>query len=671
MNRPNDPQSPSQEFEHVIEPQTDTPPPLDQEIEQAKQDRARIDQAPISYDNPNEEKISMGEISQDWALFRLLGQHLWPYKKWMAVALIAMIFVAMLNVVPPYLLQQAIDGPLANGDASTLWPLAALYALTAVGLYVITYIYTYCLQQAGQRALADLRVRLFNHLLNHDYAFLSKTSTGELVARLTNDIDQLNAVLSSSIVVVLVEGVTLIAVLSVMFAINWRLALLVLALLPIVIVSAIYFRIRLRRSSTGERSAMARISSFLNEHLHGMTVVQLFNREGESEDEFDMYNSRYRRALIVLRHNSALFLSAQEIISSIGLALMLYVGGRGVISGWASFGVLVAFIQYTQRAFRPVIMLSQQYNAVQVALGAAERIYRMLKTAPSIQNPPQPAAITSLQGAIAFDEVHFQYVQNEPVLRGISLEIPAGQSVAIVGATGAGKSSLVSLLARQYDPQSGAITLDGQDIRTLNLADLRQAVAVVPQDPVCLAGTIQRNISLYSESVSTEEVRQAAAFTCLAGTIQRNISLYSESVSTKEVRQAAAFTNADQFINELPNGYDFEVLPGGSNLSQGQRQLLALARALALSPQGVLVLDEATSSIDTATEALIQDALERILRSRTSLVIAHRLSTIRNADRIIVMDKGKIVEDGTHESLLKLGGFYAALHEHQVLPDAG
>lgn len=642
MNRPNDPQSPSQEFEHVIEPQTDTPPPLDQEIEQAKQDRARIDQAPISYDNPNEEKISMGEISQDWALFRLLGQHLWPYKKWMAVALIAMIFVAMLNVVPPYLLQQAIDGPLANGDASTLWPLAALYALTAVGLYVITYIYTYCLQQAGQRALADLRVRLFNHLLNHDYAFLSKTSTGELVARLTNDIDQLNAVLSSSIVVVLVEGVTLIAVLSVMFAINWRLALLVLALLPIVIVSAIYFRIRLRRSSTGERSAMARISSFLNEHLHGMTVVQLFNREGESEDEFDMYNSRYRRALIVLRHNSALFLSAQEIISSIGLALMLYVGGRGVISGWASFGVLVAFIQYTQRAFRPVIMLSQQYNAVQVALGAAERIYRMLKTAPSIQNPPQPAAITSLQGAIAFDEVHFQYVQNEPVLRGISLEIPAGQSVAIVGATGAGKSSLVSLLARQYDPQSGAITLDGQDIRTLNLADLRQAVAVVPQDPVCLAGTIQRNISLYSESVSTEEVRQAAAF-----------------------------TNADQFINELPNGYDFEVLPGGSNLSQGQRQLLALARALALSPQGVLVLDEATSSIDTATEALIQDALERILRSRTSLVIAHRLSTIRNADRIIVMDKGKIVEDGTHESLLKLGGFYAALHEHQVLPDAG
>jgi len=392
MNTKIDPPPLNQEFEHTIAPPTDTLPPLDEKIEQAKADRVRIDRAKILYDDPNqEEQISMGEISQDWALFRLLGEHLWPYKKWMAAALIAMIIVAMLNVVPPFLLQQAIDGPLMQGDASSLWPLAALYALTAISLYIITYAYTYCLQQAGQRALADLRVRLFNHLLNHDYAFLSKTSTGELVARLTNDIDQLNAVLSSSIVVVLVEGVTLIAVLSVMFAINWRLALLVLTILPIVIATAIYFRMRLRRSSTGERSAMARISSFLNEHLHGMTVVQLFNREGQSEHEFDTYNSRYRRALITLRRNSALFLSVQEIIGAVGLALMLYAGGRGVLAGWASFGVLVAFIQYTQRAFRPIIMLSQQYNAVQVALGAAERIYRMLKKEPDIQDPKNPA----------------------------------------------------------------------------------------------------------------------------------------------------------------------------------------------------------------------------------------------------------------------------------------
>ncbi|MEZ4664682.1 MAG: ABC transporter ATP-binding protein [Caldilineaceae bacterium] len=383
------------------------------------------------------------------------------------------------------------------------------------------------------------------------------------------------------------------------------------------------------------------MSSFLNEHLHGMTVVQLFTREEESAQEFDVFNSRYRRSLIMLRRSSAVFLSMQEILASLGLGLMLYAGGLGVLAGWATLGILVAFIQYTQRAFRPIITLSQQYNAVQIALGSAERIYKMLETHPEITSPAAGQKLDKVIGAIQLENVHFQYVPGEPVLRGISLDIPAGQSVAIVGATGAGKSSLVGLLARQYDPQQGAIRLDGVDIRQIDRADLRRAVAVVPQDPVCLAGTIRKNIRLYDESVSDEQVRQAAEF-----------------------------TNAAHFIAELPNGYDFEVLPGGANLSQGQRQLLALARALALSPDGVLVLDEATSSIDTATEALIQDALDRILRTRTSLVIAHRLSTIRNADRIIVMDKGKIVEDGAHEALLALGGFYSQLHQHQAAPAA-
>ena len=630
----------STEFQHIVASEDDTATDLKQEIAQAREDRARIDQVRPIADADQPEQISFDEISQDWALFRLLGDALWPYRKWTFLALGIMLVVAALNVVPPYLLQQVIDGPLAQGDVGSLWWIALLYGLTAVGIYLFTYAYTYFLQQAGQRALADLRVRLLKHLINHDYAFLSRTSTGELVARLTNDIDQLNAVLSNSIVVVLVEGVTLLAIIGVMFAVNWRLALLALAILPVVGVVTAYFRARLRRSSTGERSAMARISAFLNEHLHGMTVVQLFNREGESEDEFDLYNSRYRQALIVLRKNSAIFLSVQEVLSSVGLALILFAGGRGVLAGWATLGVLVAFVQYTQRAFRPVIMLSQQYNAVQVALSAAERIYRMLNTPPEIQSPQQPMPLAPLEGAIELDNVHFHYVEDEPVLRGVSLRIPAGQSVAIVGATGAGKSSLVSLLARQYDPQQGSIQLDGVDIRNLKLEDLRRSVAVVPQDPVCLAGSIRRNIGLYSKEVTE-----------------------------KEVRQAAEFTNAALFIDELPEGYEFEVLPGGANLSQGQRQLLALARALALSPKGVLVLDEATSSVDTATELLIQDALERVLRTRTSLVIAHRLSTIRNADRIIVMDKGKIVEDGNHRSLLALGGFYAALHAHQVMPE--
>lgn len=265
----------------------------------------------------------------------------------------------------------------------------------------------------------------------------------------------------------------------------------------------------------------------------------------------------------------------------------------------------------------------------------------MLNTEPTIQNPQRSTSLTKLSGSIQLEDIHFRYVEDELVLRGVSLDIPAGQSVAIVGATGAGKSNLVSLLARQYDPQKEAVKLDEIDIRKLNLADLRRSVAVVPQDPVYLAGSIERNIRLYRDDVSKEEIHKAAEF-----------------------------TNAAQFINELPGRYDFEVLPGGANLSQGQRQLLlALARALSLNPNSVLVLDEATSSIDTATEALIQDALERILRTRTNLVIAHHLSTIRNADRIIVMDKGKVVEDGVHDSLLALDGFYTRLHEHQIMPE--
>ena len=579
------------------------------------------------------------ELSQDTALFELLGSSLRPYWGLMATAALLMLVVAGMNVLPPYLLQQAIDGPIANGDMQALWRITILYGVTALGLFVVTFAYTYCLQSAAQRALADLRTRLFDHIFRQDHAFLTGTSTGDLVTRLSSDIDNINQVLSSSIVVILVEGLTFIVLMWVMFATNWRLALVAIIVMPVLAVVTRYFRQRIRRSSSGERRAMALISSFLNEHLHGMTVVQLFGREHESEEEFDAYNSRYRQALVNLRYHSAVFLAVQEILAAVGTGLLLYGGGRGVLAGWASLGMLVAFFQYSQRAFQPILNLSQQYNAIQIALGAAERIYRMLKTEPKIKDPVDPIAFPTVRGDITFRDVHFSYVPDEPVLRGVDLEIKAGQSVAIVGATGAGKSSLASLLARYYDPNAGAVLLDGIDLRRLRLADLRRAVVVVPQDPVCIAGTIALNIRLYREDVSDEDMRRAAEF-----------------------------SNAAHFIEQLPGGYEFELMPGGTNLSQGQRQLLALARALALSPNAVLVLDEATSSIDTATEALIQEALERILRSRTSLVIAHRLSTVRNADRIIVMERGKVVEDGSHAELLELDRFYAALHHHQVLP---
>jgi ATP-binding cassette subfamily B protein len=575
-------------------------------------------------------------LSQDRALLKLIGITLAPHWRPLALALILLLATALVSLLPPYLLGAAIDGPIAAGDVNALWPMAALYAAAAIALVLLQFGQTYFLQRAGQQALADLRTRLFRRFLGQDQAFFGRHSTGELVTRLTSDVDALNQLLSASVVTILTEGVTLIAVVVLMFAVNWRLALLALAVLPVLLIVTRSFRRMIRRSSSGERTALARVSGFLNEHLNGMLLVQIFGRQEHSLAGYSVHNHAYRQALLRLRRHSALFLAVQEILAAVGLGLLLYGGGQGVLAGWATLGTLVAFVQYADRAFQPILRLSEEYNAVQIGLGAAERVQRMLDTTPAIVSPPNPQPLAQVCGAIALEDVHFAYVPDEPVLRGVSLAIPAGQTVAIVGATGAGKSSLVGLLARFYDPQGGRITLDGVAIKQLDLRTLRRAVAVVPQDPVCLAGSIALNIRLYNQDVSDADMRRAAEQ-----------------------------SNAAAFIAQLPGGYDYIVEPGGTNLSVGQRQLLALARALALSPAGVLVLDEATSSIDTATEALIQQALARILRTRTSIVIAHRLSTIRDADRIIVMDRGRIAEDGAHADLLARGGLYARLHRHQ------
>jgi len=583
---------------------------------------------------PTERKENRG---QDAALLWLIAVTAAPHWRFLLAAAALLAVAAALNVVPPFLLQQAIDGPIARGDAAGLVPLSLSYAGVALAVFGLTIGQVYLLQQAGQRALADLRVRLLEHMLRQGQGFFARNPVGDLVGRVTSDIDSLNALLGSSVVTILSESVTLVAIMVVMFATNWRLALLALAVLPVLVLVTGFFRRRIRRSSTGERTALARTSSFLNEQLQGMLIVQLFGRQAESAQQFDGYNRAYRESLIRLRYHSAVFLSVLEILAALGMAALLYGGGQGVLAGWASLGTLVAFVQYTERAFQPILRLSEQYNAVQIGLGAAERVQRTLLAEPEVADPERPVRLPRVRGAVEFRDLSFEYLPGEPVIRGLNLSIPPGQSVAVVGATGAGKSSLVGLLARFYDPQAGAVLLDGVDIRRLALNDLRRAVAVVPQEPVCLAGSIARNIRLYRDDIGEAELRRAAAL-----------------------------ANADHFIEQLPGGYEYEVLAGGANLSVGQRQLLALARALALSPEGVLVLDEATSSIDTATEALIQAALERILRTRTSVVIAHRLSTIRKADRIIVMQRGKIVEDGPHDLLLARGGAYARLYRHQL-----
>ncbi len=585
---------------------------------------------------------SVVQARPDSILFKLMLTAVRPHWRPFAIALVLLCISAGLNVIPPALLQWAIDGPIANGNTEGLWTITVLYGGTSILMFIIQYIYSYFLQQAGQRALADLRTDLFKRIMAQDQAFFHRNPVGDLVTRLTSDIDTLSALLSTSAVTIITEAATLVVTIIVMFSINWRLALLVLVVLPALVWVTGYFSARVRSSSTGERTALAKVSAYLNEQLQGIPVLQVFGAQAASTLRFDALNNGYRHALIVLRRHSALFLMVQEYLAAIGLALLLYGGGQGVLAGWATLGMLVAFIQYADRAFQPVLRLSEQYNAVQIAFGAADRIQRTLEEESLIQAPAYPTApVEPFRGDVQLENVHFHYVADQPVLRGMTLHIPAGQRVAIVGPTGAGKSSLIGLLARWYDPQQGRIVLDGVDIRQMEPIALRSLVSVIPQDPVTFVGDITFNVRLYREQVATQTI-MAAALTA----------------------------NAAPFIERLPAQYAAPVTPNGANLSAGERQLLALARAIALQPHGILILDEATSSIDTTTEALVQEALERLFKGRTSIIIAHRLATVRSADRILVVQQGLVVEDGTHEQLIALKGVYAKLYAHQLIDTA-
>jgi ATP-binding cassette subfamily B protein len=458
---------------------------------------------------------------------------------------------------------------------------------------------------------------------------------------LSNDIEALTELLSTSIVIVASNMVTLIGIIGVMFAINWRLSLLGLAVLPIMTVATVYFRRKIRDQSNLFHRVVAEYLAFINEQFGGMLVVQLFGRQAVSRREFETINRNYRDVHMRIRDYYTVYASILQLLTTIGLAMVLYGGGQGVLANWATLGMLISFIQYTRRTFEPIMQLSEQFTQIQTALSAGERIARMLKVESEIVDSPTPTNIVIFKQSIQFDHVVFGYEQGTPVLKDVSLSILPGQKVAIVGATGAGKTSLAGLLARYYDVQEGRVLIDGIDIRQLPLNTLRHYVSVVPQSPYCFNGTIADNLKLFDSTITNDQMVSAAKSACAA-----------------------------PFIDRLPGGYDYMLLPGGANLSQGQRQLLALARALIHSPESILVLDEATSSVDTETEALIQAGLSFVLKGRTSLIIAHRLSTVRDADRILVMQSGRIVEDGDHHTLLAQDGLYAQLYHRQFMDDS-
>ncbi len=596
-----------------------------------------------SHYTTEDDKPKIAKISDSY-LIRMLWRFLRPYS-WQILAVIVLLFVVSgLQLLLPILIQRAVDGPIANENIEGLIPLGTAYITTIFFIFGLRFGYLYWLATIGQNALMHLRQELFEHILKQDSRYFNNTPVGKIVSRMSNDIEALTELLSTSIVLVAANMVTLFGIVVVMFALNWRLALISLAVIPVMMALSLFFRGKIRLIASRFHKIMAAYQAFLNEQFNGMLVVQLFGRQQKTRDDFEIINKDYFNAHIDIRDVYTYYASALQIMTTVGLALVLWGGGYGVLAQWpgVTIGLLIAFIEYVRQSFEPILQLSEQFAQIQTAFSAGERIARMLNQESEIQETKNPQTVENFDQSVTFENVTFGYDPAHPVLKNINLRVEPGTRVAIVGATGAGKTTLVKLLSRFYDVDDGSIKVSGVDIRDLSSADLRRFVSVVPQDPYCFNGTIADNLRLFDNQVTLQQMQEAAEVAC-----------------------------AKPFIEAQPDGYDFELLPGGGNLSQGQRQLLALARALIHSPESILVLDEATSSIDTETEALIQTGLERILANRTSFIIAHRLSTVRDADRILVMKQGQIIEDGTHDELLELGGMYATLYYRQFTdPDA-
>lgn len=592
---------------------------------------------------PHPEEEALGKAYDARLMRRLLG-YLRPYRWKVVAAVLVLVAASLLQVVGPWLTQRAIDEAIPAGDVRMLGVLAGIYLGATLASFLLEYAQTLLTTWLGQRVMFDLRGEIFAQLQRLDLRFYDRNPVGRLMTRLTSDVETLNELFSSGVVSVFGDVFTLVFILCAMLWMDWELALVSFAVLPLVGITVALFRRRIREAYRDIRVRLARMNAWLHERITGIRVVQLFNREAADARELDRINQDYLQAHLRSITYYALFFPVIEFFTAVALALILWYGGVSVLAGGTTVGVVAAFLQYARRFFRPIQDLSEKYNLLQGAMASSERIFQLLDREPEIRDPEDPLPLPHpVRGEIEFRDVWFAYGDREDgepdwVLEGVSFRAAPGESLAVVGHTGAGKSTLINLLLRFYDPQRGEILLDGVPIRRLRMADLRGVIALVLQD-----------VFLFSRDV---------AF---------NIRLGEGEIPDEAVRAAAAEVGADRVIERLEGGYAQVLGERGANLSVGERQLISFARALAFDPR-ILVLDEATSSVDSEIEARIQEATDRLMEGRTSLIIAHRLSTIRNASRILVLHQGRLVEEGTHDELLgSEGGMYARLHELQFV----
>lgn len=544
--------------------------------------------------------------------------------------------MAPMAVWRPKLLQKMVDEYIFTGNMSGMTLLASLVLGLLVVEVVLRYCFLYYANWLGQATIRDLRVRIFNHVTNLNLRYFDKTPIGQSTTRTINDIEAINTIFSEGSVTILADVTTIIFVLIVMFSTSWKLTLVVLSVFPLLIWGSIKFKESVRKSYEKVRNHIATMNAFLQERIGGMRIVQIFNAEQREADKFRQINRDYTSANLKSIMAYAIFFPVVDIISALSLGLMVWYGARGVLSEEVTIGTMVAFPLYITMLYRPIRMLADKFNTLQMGLIAAERVFKLLENTDRVNNTGTLAP-ARLKGKVEFDQVWFSYsedLENDPVLKGVSFDIPPGKTLAIVGSTGSGKTTIISLLGRFYEIQSGHIRIDGHDLNEYDVFALRRRIAVVLQDVFLFAGSVMENITMRDPNISEEQVMAAAKM-----------------------------IGAHTFIERLPGGYQYQVMERGATLSMGQRQLISFVRALVFNPD-ILILDEATSSIDPETESVIQFAIEKLIAKRTSIIIAHRLSTIRHANNILVLDKGEVREFGSHDTLMEIeGGKYRELYQ--------